>query len=142
MENWGSSIEQARGGQLPSFLPPDFKVGMVATHDIGRVAAELLTEHPKAHRAVELAGPTDASANDVARALSTLLGTDVQVAAYPVTATAQTLQSFGFSAEIAGLYQELNQGLLSGRVGWEHPETLRRGKESLEQALGALVKKG
>jgi uncharacterized protein YbjT (DUF2867 family) len=142
IENWGSSLDQAKGGQLPTFLPPDFNVPMVGTHDVGRVAAELMTDHPKAHRTVELAGPADASANDVGAALSKLLDTEVKVVPYLLTGMAQALQGFGFSAEMAGLYQEMNQGILSRRVSWEHPDTLRRGKETLEQVLGAMLKKG
>jgi len=142
VENWGAVLEAAKGGQLPTFLPPDLKFPQVATHDVGRVAAELISEHPKAHRAVELAGPVDVSPNDVAAVLAKLLGSEVQVAAHPASATSAALQGFGFSAELAGLFQELNQAISSGRVTQENPAALRRGKETLEQTLGAMLKKG
>ncbi len=140
VENWAPYLGAAKEGQLPTFLPPDLKYSQVATHDIGLVAASLLTEHPKAHRVVELAGPVDTSANDVARALSTLLGSEVKAVPQPVSQMAAALQGFGFSAELAGLYQEMTEGFLAGRVGFEHPETVRRGKETLEQTLGAMLK--
>jgi uncharacterized protein YbjT (DUF2867 family) len=141
VENWTSMLGPAKDGQLPTFLPPDFKFPQVATHDIGRVAAELIGEHPKAHRVVELAGPTEASPNDVAETLGRLLGREVKVAAQPVTAVASTFEGFGFSPEIAGLYQEMYGGLASGKVTWEHPESVRRGKEPLEQTLHGMLKK-
>ncbi len=133
-------LGSAKDGQLPTFYPPDFKFPQVATHDIGLVAAGLLTDHPKAHRVVELAGPVDVSPNDVAATLGKLLGREVKVLPQPVAQVAAAFQTFGFSAEMAGLYQELTQGVLSGRVAFEHPEALRRGKQGLEQTLGEMLK--
>ncbi len=142
VENWSSVLEAAKGGQLPTFLPADFKFAQVATHDIGLLAALLLPEHPKAHRVVELAGPAPASPQDVARVLSTLLGRPVQVASQPVSHMAAAFQQFGFSAEMAGLFQEMTEGIIAGRLLPEHPDTVRHGKETLETTLGALLKKG
>jgi uncharacterized protein YbjT (DUF2867 family) len=141
VENWGTVLGPAKDGQLPTFLSPDFKIPQVSTHDIGRVAAELITEHPKAHRVIELAGPAEASPNDVAETLGRLLGREVKVASQPPTAVARAFEGFGFSPEYAGLFQEMYGGLTSGRVAWEHPETVRRGKEPLEQTLHGMLKK-
>jgi uncharacterized protein YbjT (DUF2867 family) len=140
VENWAGLLEPAKGGHLPSFLPEDFKYPQVAAHDIGLVAAALLTEHPKAHRVVELAGPVEASSKDVARVLSTLLGSEVAVVVHPASQQAAALQGFGFSAEMAGLFQGITEGVFSGRVALEHPESVRRGKQTLETTLGALLK--
>jgi uncharacterized protein YbjT (DUF2867 family) len=142
VENWAGALGPAREGKLPTFLPPEHRFPQVATHDIGQVAAALLTEHPKAHRTVELAGPVDASASDVAAVLSKLLGEEVEVEALPISSSAAAFQGFGFSAEQGALYQALNAAIASGRVAPEHPESVRRGKETLEQTLGALLKKG
>jgi uncharacterized protein YbjT (DUF2867 family) len=140
MENWAGLLAAAKGGHLPSFLPEDLKYPQVASHDIGLVAAALLTEHPKAHRVVELAGPVDASAKDVALVLSKLLGSEVAVDSHPPSEEAAALQGYGFSAEMAGLFAGISEGLLSGRVAFEHPESVRRGKQTLETTLGALLK--
>jgi uncharacterized protein YbjT (DUF2867 family) len=140
MENWVGMLEAAKGGHLPSFLPEDLKFPQVAAHDIGLVAATLLTEHPKAHRVVELAGPVEASTKDVAMVLSKLLGSEVAVVVHPASEQAAALQGFGFSAEMGGLYQGMTEGILSGRVAFEHPESVRRGKQTLETTLGALLK--
>jgi uncharacterized protein YbjT (DUF2867 family) len=142
MENWAPVLEAAKEGQLPTFYRADLKYPQVAAHDVGLLAAGLLSEHPKAHRVVELAGPVDASPNDVAVVLSKLLGTEVKVAASPAAQMATAMQAFGFSAELGGLFQTMTEGLNSGRVVFEHPETVRRGKDTLEQTLGALLKKG
>jgi uncharacterized protein YbjT (DUF2867 family) len=142
LENWGASLEAARGGQLPTFLPADFKYPQAGTHDIGLLASALISEHPKAHRTVEFAGPVEVSPADVARALSKLLSSEVEVAPAPLAHMAATLQGFGFSGEVAGLYQEMTEALLAGRMAFEHPETVRRAKETLEQTLGGMLKRG
>lgn len=142
LENWASSLEAARGGQLPTFYPPDFQFPQAGTHDIGLLASALITEHPKAHRTVEFAGPVEASPTDVAQALSKLLSSEVKVTPLPVAQAATALQGFGFSAEMAGLFQEMYEAVLSGKIAFEHPQTVRRGKEPLEQTLGGLLRKG
>jgi uncharacterized protein YbjT (DUF2867 family) len=142
VENWGAALEGARNGELHTFFPADFTFPQVGTHDIGRLAAELLTEHPKAHRNVELAGPVDASPSDVAAVLSKLLESEVKPVSAPVTTVAAAFQGFGFSPEQAGLFQEMYAAIISRRVTFESPATVRRGKETLEQTLGALLKRG
>jgi NAD(P)H dehydrogenase (quinone) len=141
VENWTPMLGFAKDGQLPTFFAPDFKFPQVSTHDIGRVAAELIGEHPKSHRVVELAGPVDASSNDVAETLGRLLGREVKASPQPLTAVAKTFEGFGFSPEYAGMFQEMYGALASGKVTWEHPDTVRRGKESLEQTLQGMLKK-
>ncbi len=141
VENWTPMLGFAKDGQLPTFLPPDFKFPQVSTHDVGRVAAELIGEHPKAHRVVELGGPAEASPNDVAETLGRLLGREVKVAPQPLTAVAQGFEGMGFSPEFAGMFQEMYGAIASGKVTWEHPEAVRRGKESLEQTLQGMLKK-
>jgi len=74
--------------------------------------------------------------------LSKLLGSEVKAVAHPVSQQAAAMQGFGFSPELAGLFQEMTEGWLAGRVAFEHPETVRRGKQTLEQTLGPLLKKG
>jgi uncharacterized protein YbjT (DUF2867 family) len=141
VENWTSALEPAKGGHLPTFYEADFKYPQVGTHDIGLVAAGLLTEHPKSHRVIELSGPLETSPKDVATALSNLLGSPVAVKSLPVAQMASALQGFGFSAEMAGLFQEMTEAVASGRVKFRHPETMRRGTETLEQTLGTLLRK-
>src|SRR5262249_5604836 len=55
-------------GVVPSFLQPlDRRIPMVATEDVGRVAAELLLENWNGKRIVELEEPRRLSPNDIAR---------------------------------------------------------------------------
>jgi hypothetical protein len=53
----------------------------------------------------------------------------------------EAFTGMGFSPEGAAMYQTMYQALASGHVRWEHPESVIRGKETLEQALSAMLAK-
>jgi NAD(P)H dehydrogenase (quinone) len=85
MENFAWDVEPARErGVIASFLQPlDKPVPMVATADIGRVAAELLEENWNGHRVVELEGPRRVTPLEIAATFSELLGRDVRAEVVP-----------------------------------------------------------
>lgn len=56
---------------------------MVATQDVGRLAAALLQEEWSGTRVVELEGPARVSPNDIARAFTTALERRVRVETVP-----------------------------------------------------------
>lgn len=138
MENLGGSLAQLGQGVLPSFLPADFRFDMVATKDIGRLAAAELLAGPKGLEIVELGGPAR-SMKDAAVILSELTRRPVAVHEAPVTMAATVLGSFGFPAVLAGLYQEMLAGIASGHVAWEGDHRHVQGTTSLEQVLSGLV---
>lgn len=141
MENWAPALPDAREGLLNTFLPEGLRWPHVAAHDVGVTAAHLILEHPKAHRVVELAGPEDAGPADVARILSRLLETEVEPLVEPLDQAAEAFKGMGFSPEMAAMYQHLYEGIASGHLRYEHPESVVRGKETLEQALQAMLAK-
>lgn len=81
MENCLWDIEPAKAnGVIPSFLQPlDKPVPMIATADVGRVAAELLQEQWQGQRIVELEGEEHVSPNQIAAGFSELLGKPVRM---------------------------------------------------------------
>jgi uncharacterized protein YbjT (DUF2867 family) len=81
MENALWDVASARDeGVLRSFLQPANKAfPMVATRDVGRLAADLLRQHWSGTRIVELEGPVRVSANDLAEAFAGVLGRPVRV---------------------------------------------------------------
>jgi NAD(P)H dehydrogenase (quinone) len=85
MENLSWDVAQARDqGVLSSFLQPlDKAVPMVATADVGRVAAELLLQDWRGKRVVELEGPERVSQNRIAAELSKALHRSVRAEAVP-----------------------------------------------------------
>jgi uncharacterized protein YbjT (DUF2867 family) len=71
-------------GVVPSFLQPlDKPVPMVATADIGKLAAGLLQEKWDGHRVIELEGPTRVTPNQIATTLAKLLGKPVRMKVVP-----------------------------------------------------------
>jgi uncharacterized protein YbjT (DUF2867 family) len=85
MENAAWDVAPARDtGVIPSFLQPlDKPVPMVATADIGRVAAGLLQDRWTGRRVVELEGPRRVAPDEIAAAFSKILGRPVRMAVVP-----------------------------------------------------------
>ncbi|WP_426433575.1 NmrA family NAD(P)-binding protein [Bradyrhizobium genosp. P] len=81
MENALWDVASARDeGVVRSFLQPaDKAFPMVATRDIGRLAADLIQQDWAGTRIVELEGPVQVSANDLAQAFTVVLGRSVRV---------------------------------------------------------------
>jgi len=123
-------------GVLPVFGGGEgFAFPMVATKDIGRVAAEALLATPAAHEWIELSGPKEYSFNDAAEAASKILGRTVKTQVIPLEAMVPTMTSFGFSANVAGLYKEMTEGLGKGLVRFEGKGRAARGTVTLEEVL-------
>jgi uncharacterized protein YbjT (DUF2867 family) len=80
LENCLWDVASARDeGVIRSFLfPADRPVAMVATEDIGRIAAELIQQDWSGKRIVELEGPTRVCPNDLAKAFADALGRPVR----------------------------------------------------------------
>jgi uncharacterized protein YbjT (DUF2867 family) len=81
MENALWDVASARDeGVVRSFLQPaDKAFPMVATKDVGRLAADLLRQHWTGTPIVELEGRVRVSANDLAQAFAMVLGRPVRV---------------------------------------------------------------
>jgi NAD(P)H dehydrogenase (quinone) len=84
MENSLWDVAAAREGVIPSFLQPlDKPVPMVATADVGRVAAELLMETRTGRHVVELEGPLRVTPDEIATTFASILGRPVRMEAVP-----------------------------------------------------------
>jgi len=85
MENSMWDVAPARdAGVVPSFLQPlDKPVPMVATADIGHLAATLLRETWTDCRTVELEGPRRITPNEIAATFAKILGRPVHAEAVP-----------------------------------------------------------
>ena len=85
IENALWDVSSARSaGVIQSFLQPsDQTFPMVATADVGRVAAELIQQSWSGRRIVELEGPRRLSPDDIAASFSRSLGKPVRVETIP-----------------------------------------------------------
>lgn len=145
MENVAWDIGPAREkGEIPGFLaPPDRRIPMVATADIGRVAALALIEDLKETRIIEVEGPRRYSPNDVANVLAEALGRPVTVAPVPRETWEEVFRSQGMAN--AGPYMEMIDGFNSGWIdfegGWtEHHRGETALRTVIERLLGNTVR--
>ena len=141
IDNWAPVLDVAKGqGVLPTFIAPQAMVPMISTRDIGRVGAEQLMAGGKGKQIVELAGPEEYSPEQVAAALSQILGREVSAQHAPLSAVVPAFKSFGFSDEAAKLFEEMYTSFSTGAIGYEHPASVIRGRVTLAEALKGFVK--
>ena len=142
IENWAGMLSGAKEkGVLPSFLHSQRKIPMIATKDIGRIAAESLLNPAHGCRIIEMAGPQEYSPEDIAQALGTLLRREVRVEPLPSSAVVPTFKSFGVSEDLARLFEEMYVGINSGHIGFQVSGTeFWRGTVSAAEVLSGLLK--
>ena len=141
MENAAWDVAPARErGLIPSFLQPlDKPVPMIATADVGRVAAELLQQTWSGRRIVEIESLHRVTPNDIAQSFSKLLGRSVQAEAVP-RATWEALFKAQGTADPQPRIRMLD-GFNEGWVEFEGGESGSiKGEVELEIVLKSLVK--
>jgi uncharacterized protein YbjT (DUF2867 family) len=142
MENSSWDVAPARdNGVIPSFLQPlDKPVPMVATADIGRVAAELLRETWNGHRVVELEGPHRVTPNQIAATFARLLGRSVKMKVVP----RETWEALFLSQAMKNPTPRIRMldGFNQGWIEFEAGEAdSRKGKVPLETVLRSLIER-
>ncbi|MCU0733244.1 MAG: NmrA family NAD(P)-binding protein [Hyphomonas sp.] len=141
VETWGEvALAVFADGVLPSFLDPAQKIPMVSTVDVGRTAADLLRRDTKGTRVMELRGPQDWSADDVATAFGQVLGRSVETLFIPPEARLEILVQEGVPPQIAAALLGMYDGIASGRVEHEESREVRRGSFSLVDAVTRIVR--
>ena len=142
MENSSWDVAPAaESGVISSFLQPlDKPVPMVATDDIGCVAAELLQETWKDRRVVELEGPYRVSPNEIAAAFAGLLGRSVRMEAVPRETWESLFKSQGMKNPTPRI--QMLDGFNEGWIEFENGEAgSRKGKVTLETVLQTLIER-
>ena len=140
MENSQWDIAQAKDqGIFCSFLQPlDKAVPMVATADVGRVAAELLQQIWIGKRVIELEGPRGVSQTEIASVLSGLLGRPVRAEAVPRERWGAIFNAQGMHNPIPRI--QMLDGFNEGWIRFEgSPATLVRGTVCIDDVLHSLV---
>ena len=140
MENSSWDVAPARAqGIIPSFLQPlDKPVPMVATEDIGKVAAGLLQQTWNGHRIVELEGPRRVTPNEVAAIFAMLLDKPVQMEAVPRESWETVFRSQGMKNPLPRI--RMLDGFNEGWIEFENGEAgSQKGSTSLESVLKSLI---
>jgi uncharacterized protein YbjT (DUF2867 family) len=143
IENAAWDIAPAREtGVVPSFLQPlDKLVPMVATADIGRVAADLLRETWTGRRVIELEGTQRVSPDMIAASLGRLLGRDVRMDIVPRDTWEDLFRSQGMTNPLPRM--QMIDGFNEEWICFEGGQNeVRRGRVPLDTVLQSLIEKG
>jgi len=136
MSNWDSALAMARdSGILKTFFPIDLEIPMVAPHDLGTVAADLMMAPLERTECVYVEGPTRYSSTDVAAAFAAALGREVKAETIPERDWIETFKSFGFSERAAMSYANMTRAVCED--DFPSISSTVHGKTSLEQYLRA-----
>jgi len=112
---------------------------MVATADIGRVAAELLQETWSGRRIVELKGPHRVTPNEIAAAFAKILGRPVRMELVPRETWLALFSSQGMANPMPRV--QMLDGFNQGWIEFEGDEAGSvKGDVALETVLQGLVK--
>ena len=142
MENSSWDVAPAaRNGVIPSFLQPlDKPVPMVATADIGRVAAEIIQATWNGRRVVELEGPHRVTPNEIAATFASLLGRPVRIEAVPRETWESLFKSQGMKNPMPRI--RMLDGFNEGWIEFESGEAdSRKGKVELRTVLQRLIER-
>jgi NAD(P)H dehydrogenase (quinone) len=126
---------------IASFLQPLHKsVPMVATADIGRLAAQLLQETWSGHRIVELEGPHRVTPNEIAATITKLLARPVRVEAVPRETWESLFKSQGMKnpAPRIQMLDGFNEGWIEFEAGQAGS---RKGNVAMETVLRTLIER-
>jgi NAD(P)H dehydrogenase (quinone) len=140
MENLSWDIDQAREqGVISCFLQPlDKAMPMVATADVGRVAAELLLQDWSGNRVVELEGPDWVTQNGIASELTKALHRPVRAEAVPRENWGAIFRAQGMRDPIPRI--QMLDGFNEGWIKFESTgATVVKGNTSLAQVIKKLV---
>jgi uncharacterized protein YbjT (DUF2867 family) len=140
VETWSEVVGAVLGdGVLPTFTSPELKMPMVSTIDVGGTAANILLEAWTGKRVIELGGPDDWSAQDVADAFSTVLNRRVRPVLVPEADRAQVYARAGVPVQIADALLGMYDGIAGGRIVREGGREERRGETELVTAVARII---
>lgn len=123
LENYTRSLDAAADtGWFDSYLmPTDRHVPMVATEDVGREVAQLLTTRWTGTRIVEHGSPV--SPDELARAMGEVLGRSVQARAVPRAQWTASLEAKDMPPAGIAAFTEMEDGFNSGWIAFGVPGT-------------------
>jgi uncharacterized protein YbjT (DUF2867 family) len=144
LENYQWDVQSAReAGQIDAYLEPVTKeFPMVATQDIGELAAKTLVESWKGNRVLELEGPKRYSPLEAGKAFSNILGREVKVRPAPRSQWQEKFVAQGMPADYTGARIEMVEGFNSGWIDFEGDGAERFiGKVMLDEVIKSVITK-
>lgn len=142
MENYAGLLASVRAsGSLASMLaPPGRAIPMVATADIGAVAARRLLDDWAGRHVIELAGPRDYSPDDAAADFSSVLQRDVAVQTLAPAAWPAVFRDWGMTPLSGTAMAAMTAGFNNEHIRFSQPaERIVRGTTTLATVLTELA---
>ena len=138
-ENIANNLGAAKGaGIYPNFTPDaDYPMPMIATKDIGELAAKLLLKPSEKGEVVDLQGPSY-STRQMAEKLGAALGKTLQVVDIPEPGWVPAMTQAGLPQGVAEAFAEMYAGFGSGKIA-PKGERLVHGAGTLDDTIKALV---
>lgn len=138
LSNWDGLAETVRkSGVLPSMLPGDFVIPMVAPADVGEAAAERLLSTVNDTGVEYVEGPERYTSAQVAAAFAAELGIPVEIETTPLESLEEAFSAIGFSSTAAASYAGMTRLTVDEPDLPDHP---RRGPTTLRQYISALIR--
>jgi uncharacterized protein YbjT (DUF2867 family) len=140
MENAEWDVASARDqGVVTSHLQPlDRPVPMVSTHDVGRVAADLLREDWTGVRIIELEAAKRTTPNAIAAAFAKALGKSVRAEMAPRGEWEQAFRAQGMKNPTPRM--QMIDGFNEGWIDFKNQSAdVRKGRVTIDEAIAALV---
>ena len=138
-ENVGNALVPAREmGVFPNFAPSaDYPMPMIATRDIGGLAAETLLAPPAQSETIDLQGPAY-SIRQVAEKLGAALGKPLQIVDIPPAGWVDALMKGGMPKHVAEVFAEMYGGFASGAIT-PKGDRMVHGRTEIDDVIKALV---
>ena len=142
LENSSHDLQSARAdGVIRSFLQPlDKPFPMVATADVGRLAAQSMQSQWTGARVLELEGPERVTPNRLAQCFSKALGRAVRAEAPPRSSWEPLFREQGMNNPFPRI--AMLDGLNEGWIEFENGQAgSRKGEVALKTVLQALIER-
>jgi uncharacterized protein YbjT (DUF2867 family) len=139
MENVGNSLGAARqAGIFPNFMASsDYPLPMIATKDIGRLAAESLLAPAAKNEVIDLAGSAY-SIRQVAEKLGAALGKQLNVVDIPQAGWIPAMVKAGLPQHLAEVYADMYAGFNSGIIQPKGDRAIK-GATTLDEVIPSLI---
>jgi uncharacterized protein YbjT (DUF2867 family) len=139
MENFASALGGIPHGVFPSFIAEGRAFPMIATRDIGRVAAERLMAGERGRSIVQLLGPEDLTIPQAAAVFAEAAKRPLQLQVVPDAQMAGALVGYGMGRDMARLYQQLTEALNRGELQFEAGHPVERTRTPLIEVARSLL---
>ncbi len=137
-ENAGGAIGPARAqGTYYSLSPADYAFPMVATRDIGKLAARLLRNPPARSEVVDLHGPSY-SPRQIAEKIGKAVGKTLKIVEVPPPGHVAAFEQAGMSRELAEGFAEMQAGFASGAIQ-PKGDRAEKGTTTFDEVLPSLL---